>query len=66
MTPIERVAIIGLGLIGGSIAAISPRSVSKSSAYDPNDAALDDALASRVVAVQARRVARRRRARTSS
>ena len=47
---IERVAIVGLGLIGGSIAKdLAARGV-EIEAYDPNDAALDDALASRVVA----------------
>ena len=45
----KRVAIIGLGLIGGSIARdLAARGV-EIEAYDPNDASLDDAVRSGVV-----------------
>lgn len=42
--PVERVAIVGLGLIGGSIAKdLASRGV-KVEAYDSNEASLDDAV----------------------
>jgi prephenate dehydrogenase len=47
MTPaIQRAAIVGLGLIGGSIAKDLASCGVEVEAYDPNDAALDASLAS--------------------
>ena len=45
----NRVAIIGLGLIGGSIAKDLAARGTEVEAYDPNDASLDDAVRSGVV-----------------
>jgi len=50
--PVTRVAIVGLGLIGGSIAKdLAARGV-EVEAYDSNQASLDDALKSGVVSCQ--------------
>jgi prephenate dehydrogenase len=47
---VKRAAVVGLGLIGGSIAKDLAATGVEVEAYDPDDAAVDDALASGVVA----------------